>query len=195
LILEVAIFGALALWLLALLPAAVITIFKEQWLLFGLGWLTLGILWLVGAASLAPPDSIWARRFYDEQKLARAAEPLRHPRPWRNLALGAAGAAALIGVLGFFGARPSPILGMDGGSLESSVGNGGSFGFQTQPCRHMGGNAWSCGRWDEQFSGQVGYRVEVDGLGCWNATRVGPPGEGSHKRLSGCVTLADYVFG
>jgi hypothetical protein len=89
--------------------------------------------------------------------------------------------------------RPAPLLGIDGRSLESSVGNGGSlFGFQLEPCK-KDGEAWRCWRWDDQFSGTVIYRVDVDGVGCWHATRAGPAGEGSDKRLSGCLWVFDYL--
>jgi hypothetical protein len=44
-------------WLVAVIPAAVITALKEQWLLFATGFLTLGMVWFVGAASLAEPGS------------------------------------------------------------------------------------------------------------------------------------------
>lgn len=191
---QVLIFGVAGVWLLALVPAAIVTALKGQWLLLGFGWLTLGILWFVGAASLAPPDSLWARRFYGSERLARAANPLRHPRRRRNLGLAIAGAAVATLMLGFLAARPAPILGVGGGSLQSAVGNGGFLGTETHPCERLAGGAWSCSRWDDQFSGTVSYRVKVNRLGCWKATRVGPPGEGSKRSLSGCVTILNYVL-
>ena len=51
-----------------------------------------------------------------------------------------------------------------------------------------------CGVYDDQFSGQVSYRVTADSLGCWTATRTGNPGEGSRKKLSGCVDLFDHIL-
>ena len=39
-----------------------------------------------------------------------------------------------------------------------------------------------------------GYRVKADWKGCWRGVPVGPPGEGSRRRLSGCVSLFDFVF-
>lgn len=193
-ILEVLIFGMIALWLLAVIPAAIVTLLKGQWLLFGFGWLTLGILWFVGAASLATSGSPWAKRLYDDEKLARAENPLRYPRRWRNVGLAVAGAIALILVLGSFAARPTPILGVGGRSLASSVGND-IPGYGAQSCKRLRNDAWSCPRWDDQRSGTVSYRVQVDGLGCWHAIRFGSPGEGSDKRLSGCVTIIDYFLG
>jgi hypothetical protein len=61
-------------------------------------------------------------------------------------------------------------------------------------CRHIGSSVWTCNRHDDQFSGTVSYRVTIDGLGCWDADRFGPPGEGSEKHLSGCVTILAYLF-
>ena len=56
-----------------------------------------------------------------------------------------------------------------------------------------GEGTWLCSRWDSQGSGSVDYRVKVGALGCWTARRVGYPGEGSHKRLSGCITIRDHI--
>jgi hypothetical protein len=109
------------------------------------------------------------------------------------VSLAICGVLLAVAALGAFVMRPSPLLGVDGRSLESSVGNGSSlFGFQLEPCTEKGGE-WRCSRWDDQMSSTVGYRVDVDGAGCWHATRIGPPGEGSDKRLSGCLWLFDYL--
>lgn len=110
-ILEVAMFGLIGVWLLAVLPAAVVTLLKHQWLYFLCGWLTLGIVWLIGAASPAPADSPWAGWFYDREKLARLQEPDRRPRSRRGVAYVLAGTAALALALGVFAARPSPSSG------------------------------------------------------------------------------------
>jgi hypothetical protein len=45
---------------------------KRQWLLFAAGWLTIGLVWWIASLRLARPDSWWARRFYGQDKLARA---------------------------------------------------------------------------------------------------------------------------
>jgi hypothetical protein len=196
LIFEALIYGAIVLWLLAVIPAAVITVLKGRWSYFFCGWLTFGIVWIIGATALAPADSSWAKWFYDEEKLARAQDPVRHPRSKRSAAYAAAGVLALVLVVGLFAARPTPILGVEGSSLERSVGGGigGIPAFELGPCRHLAGNRWMCSHWDDQVSGQVSYLVRVDNLGCWQATRVGPPGEGSPKYRSDCVTVFDYLF-
>jgi hypothetical protein len=190
---QILVFGIVGLWLLAVVPAAAITALKEQWLLLGWGWLTLGIVWLIGAASPAPRGSPWARWFYDEEKLARAENPMRYPRDWRNLGVGIGVGLGLIAVLGFFAARPTPILGVEGRPLQSSVGNSGFLSFPTTSCQHLRSDEWSCQRWDDQYSSTISYTVEVNRLGCWTATRTKFPGEGSAKHLSGCVTILDWV--
>src|SRR5689334_10161787 len=101
-----------------------------------------------------------------------------------------AGALVLLLALGFFALRPASILAMNGSALQSSVGGS----WETGPCRRLDRETWGCVKWDGQLSGTVAYRVRVHGLGCWSATRVGPPGEGSGKHLSGCVTILDYVL-
>jgi hypothetical protein len=112
----------------------------------------------------------------------------------RAIALLIAGGLAVILALAFFAARPTTLLGVSGSALKLSVGGAGLPGESGGSCRHIGGSVWTCSRPDEQFSGTVSYRVTVDGLGCWSADRFGPPGEGSKKHLSGCVTILAYLF-
>jgi hypothetical protein len=182
-------FGIVGLWLLALVPAAIVTALKGEWLMFAAGWLTLGLVWFIAAASLAPPDSWWAKNLYGEGKLMRAADPIRHPRPRSTEVIGITGFVVSIIVLGFFAARPAPLLGVDGETLQTSVG--GNL-FPVQPCEKVTDDTWQCAKYDDQFSGTVGYRVDVHGLGCWSGTRVTGAGEGSSKHLTGCITILDY---
>lgn len=46
-----------------------------------IGGIFIRILWIVGACRLAKPRSIWARRYYDADKLARSYE--RYPEERR----------------------------------------------------------------------------------------------------------------
>jgi len=117
LIVEAPLFGVTLLWVSALLPAAVVTLLKRRWLLFGVGWISLGCGWLIGAALLAPPDSPWARWFYGERRMR----------------------------LGTFGARPAPVLGVSGAALQRSVSdspleNPAALG----PCRRLAPGEWRC---------------------------------------------------
>jgi hypothetical protein len=150
------------------------------------------MVWFVGAASLAEPGSWWAARFYDDRKLARAAHPERYPGSARTTAAAIGSIVLTIAVLGLFAAYPSPILGVDGKSLQYSVGGPAASG-SLEPCRHEAAGTWACRRWDNQSSGAVDYRVTVGPLGCWAAMRVGGPGEGSPRRLSGCITIRDHI--
>jgi len=192
--LQIALYGVALAWLVALLPAGVVTCLKGQWLFFGTGWLTGGLLWFVGAASTAQADSFWANRFYDEEKLSSIRAPLRHARSWRSVGVTTAVVLATIVALGVFGTRPFPILGLNGQTLENSVGNSPRLIGIARPCDQFTGGDWTCYRWDNQVSSTVAYRVHVNGLGCWHAVRTGFPGErGSPERLSGCVRLLDYL--
>ncbi len=190
LVLEVPVFGIALLWLLGLIPAAVVTLLKDRFLYFLCGWITFGVVWFVGAFALAPPDSWWARRFYGEERLATATDPIRHPRSRRAVLLSLGGVVASVVVLGLFAARPTPVLGVSGVALQRSVGG---ITFEGA-CERQGDRIWSCGRYDDGGSGTVEYRVSMRRSGCWTATRVGFSGEGSSKRLSGCVTIIDFVF-
>lgn len=99
----------------------------------------------------------------------------------------------VLAFLTFFAFRPTAILGINGGALHSSVGSSVTGGS----CRHLHDQVWTCPRSEAQGgSGNVPYRVEVDGLGCWNATRGGGyDPEAGPKHLSGCVTIANYLLG
>ena len=160
-------------WLVTVVPAAVVTCVRGRWLYFFCGWLTLGIVWYVGALGREPEGPGY--------------EP-------RQVAIALAATSAVFLVLGLFGARPSTILGVDGGSLQSSVGN--DFPFEASGnCRQEKGRTWVCSRWESQFSSRIPYRVKVNDFGCWQATRLEGGGEGgSPKLVSGCVTLYDFVF-
>ncbi|HEU5141848.1 MAG TPA: hypothetical protein VFU04_01700, partial [Solirubrobacterales bacterium] len=75
------------LWAACLSPA-VVTVVKGHVALFVAGFLTLGLVWVIACFRLAKPNSAWARRFYDEEKMRRSRQ--RYPetdpsRPSRSL--------------------------------------------------------------------------------------------------------------
>lgn len=166
--LEIFAFGAATAWLLGLIPAAWVCVRHKEWAGFIAGWLTFGLAWVVCATALL------SRRTRIRALIATAAA---------------------IGVLGVFDARPTPILGMDGGSLHRSFGGGGGILLtDSGPCHNLGNSSWSCGHYDQAFSTEMPFRLEVDRLGCWKARRewrnngVGP------VRYRGCVTILDRLF-
>jgi hypothetical protein len=65
--------GLFVLIVVVIIPAAV-TWSKEQRLVFALGFLLPGIVWVVAALRLARPSSWWARRFYGPKKMQRAID-------------------------------------------------------------------------------------------------------------------------
>ena len=189
---QVLILGVLTLWALALVPSALITALKSRWLLFALGFPLLGLIWFIGALAVAPPDSWWAQRFYGERMMARATDPESNPPSRRRTLAWLGGVLGLLLVVGLFASRPTPVLGVDGESLQYSVGGPSLFG-QSAPCRHVAPGTWSCSRYDSSRSADVGYRVRIHGLGCWTATRIGSRRDPGEQRLSGCITLADQL--
>ena len=155
-----------------MIPAGVACCVRQQWLYFWFGWLTLGALWYIGALGRKP------------------GQPAYEPR---QVAIVLATSAAAFLALGLFGARPSAVLGVDGRSLQNSVGD--SLIFDDPSGCEREGDLWRCWKSDIGYSGTVSYRVKVNRMGCWQAVRDGAAGEGSPKRLSGCVTLYDFVIG
>lgn len=61
-----------ALFVVLIVAPLIVTALKRHWLLFVAGWLTIGLVWWIASLRLARPDSWWARRFYGQDKLARA---------------------------------------------------------------------------------------------------------------------------
>lgn len=68
----VAIAYAIGLWVVVIIGPATITALKGQWVLFGVGFLALGLVWWIAALRLARPGSWWSRHLYGPSKLARA---------------------------------------------------------------------------------------------------------------------------
>jgi hypothetical protein len=190
--LEVLLNGVFWLWLLALVPAAVVTVAKGRLLLFYTGWITLGITWLIGAAFLADPDTPWARWFYSDERKARAGDPVRHRRRSRVTAAWIATALAALLVVGFFASRPTPILGVDGSALQYSVG--GPLVPSALPCERLAADLYRCLAMDEEGSSTVSYEVKTRRLGCWTAIYVNARGSREPRtRFSGCVTIWDRL--
>lgn len=97
----------------------------------------------------------------------------------------------LIAGLGFFAARPAPLLGVDGDVIGNAVPHRGGGVFfelwpELGPCEKAGPGRWGCSLYDTEGSGGTfGYEVEVDRRGCWSAMPTRGPGYG---RLSGCLS-------
>jgi hypothetical protein len=161
----VIVYGLVLAYLLALIPAAVLCCRKGQWGMFFAGWLTFGLVWFVGAAS-------------DESR--------------RTLLLGAAGVLILAVVLGAFGARPAPVLGIDGSTLQRSVGGELANGRQSG-CEREAGRDWKCFRYDDSASSWLGVRVHVNSMGCWKADGPASTVREAGGRDRGCIFLSDYV--
>ncbi len=69
----VAILYGVGLYALLFSPAVVLGL-KGRTDLVIAGFITLGVVWMVGMGRLAKPDSWWARTFYGEDKLAKARQ-------------------------------------------------------------------------------------------------------------------------
>jgi hypothetical protein len=119
---------------------------------------------------------------------------MKGDRRRRTIVFGGVAGLAVLLALAFLAARPTSLFGVSSSALAYSVGGSGIGPGTEGGCRQLSGSAWTCSRHDDQFSSTVSYHVTVDGMGCWDADRFGPPGEGSKKHLSGCVTILSYLF-
>jgi hypothetical protein len=61
-----------------------ITWSKGQRTAFFLGFLLLGMVWVVAACRLAHPSSWWARRFYGQKKMRRALKRFGSGTSWAS---------------------------------------------------------------------------------------------------------------
>lgn len=116
------------------------------------------------------------------------------PRPsrWLRIGLLIAVSTFVVFALVFFAVRPTWVLGTSGSALGRSVG--GDLFSERFPCQHLEGSVWECTGPDPNLFGIASYRVTVDSLGCWNATRIGNAGKrGPTTQLSDCVTIHDYI--
>jgi hypothetical protein len=73
----------LFLWAICLTPGVVAAL-KGHVALFVAGFLTLGFVWVIACFRLAKPNSPWAHRFYDEEKMRRSRQRYPHVDPARS---------------------------------------------------------------------------------------------------------------
>jgi len=90
------------------------------------------------------------------------------------------------GTILLFTARPTPVVGVDAGSLAHSVRSADTG------CSRNSGGTWDCAHKGRQ--GTTHYRVDVDWIGCWDAERVkGPVTKDAPRSLSGCIDIWDHL--
>lgn len=164
-LLTVLFYGLIIGYVLILIPAMLCVGLRRQWVYFAAGFVTLGFAWVIGC--------------------------FQSPGIPKRVVLGVVSAIVLIGV---FSARPAVFVGVDGESLQNSVGGIVSF---SDSCRKAGED-WLCWKYDDSISGDRGYKVEVDWTGCWQGRvqrHVNEPMDAiSDPTVDGCVTLVDLVF-
>ncbi len=182
---EVVVVGSLALYLLTVVPAGIVTAAKGNGRLLVWGFLSFGLSWYGGAAALAPPESRWARWRYDAEQRRRAELPIPRQRS-RGVHLAWAAAVALAVLLvGLFIFRPAPVLGVDAEVLGNSVP-----GFAG--CTHLEAGEYRCGiePLDDIGSGAYPERVRVGSHGCWHV--VTTPTD-RLRGTRGCINLVNYL--
>jgi len=142
-----------------------------------------GVLWFVVEVLLY--GALWAYLVL----LLPALVIAQLKEDWILLALGAVAAAVVL--LGLFSARPTPILGTDGESLQYSVDPVFTF---TESCRPKPNGKWTCYSYDSASSGDAPYLTEVDWAGCWTASTLDRGALAPRQReLAGCVTIFDHI--
>lgn len=92
----------------------------------------------------------------------------------------------LAGMALIFSARPTPVLGVDAGSLAHSVKSAGAG------CSENSDGTWVCVL--EGDKADTRYSVDVRWDGCWEATRYrGPVTEFTPDSKSGCIDIWDHL--
>lgn len=164
-LLTVLFYGLVIGYALALIPAMVCVAYRRRWIYLATGFVTLGFAWIIGS--------------------------FQSPGVPKRIVLGIVAAIVLIGV---FSARPAVFVGVDGDSLQNSVGGITAF---SQTCREAGDD-WLCWKYDDTISGDRGYKVAVDWTGCWSGQVVRYGNEPTRliedPTIEGCVTLVDLFF-
>jgi hypothetical protein len=71
-------------FVMLLLGLGIITAMKGKWFSFVIGLLGLNFVWFFTGLRLAKPNSYWARHFYSDDKLHRAAARFAKPSAAAN---------------------------------------------------------------------------------------------------------------
>ena len=84
--------------------------------------------------------------------------------------------------------RPAVLAGVDGTYVANSLA--GSSGEPA--CRKVEDGSWDCYQLGKPLTR---YRVKVDWMGCWDATRLSRNFESglNPKHLDGCIELGDII--
>lgn len=102
--------------------------------------------------------------------------------------LGLIGAVA-IGYLAF---RPARVLGVNGGAIQCSIDCQSRF----PDCTRDKSTTWQCLRETNEHSGDaVRYRVSISRSGCWHGVPVWGTEKRESPRVSGCLSILDYIRG
>lgn|GEM_PF-1574624 len=186
---DVVSYGLFWCYVLGLVPAMFVTVFKDLWTVFFAGVLSFGLAWFFGATSWAKPDSWWASRFYPDDLDSGSSELREYLKPRRRRLLALAAATFLL--VGVLAARPTLVLGTDSASLQNSVGGG--WEPLLDRCQPRPGGDWTCYIYDYGSSGDMPYLTKVDWAGCWTARslhsgRLAP----EVKKRSGCVSMLNH---
>jgi len=157
LILGILFYGTLIGYLAGLVPAAILMARRKSWAYFWAGFITLGLAWYFGASQILDVKA-------------------------RSVLI----VAGCLFLIGFICARPAVILGVDGETLQTSVGT-----FMTEGSECLArGDDWVCDRYDMAASGGIPYLVKVDRLGCWDGRSLTPV-YGGELKIEGCVNVID----
>jgi len=98
-------------------------------------------------------------------------------------------------VLLLFAFRPTPILGVDGKSLQYSFDVSSFNQGTTETCEpRTGKGQWKCFVYDDSDSKEVPYKVSVDRMGCWTGTTsASKKSDSIEPEISGCITILDHL--
>ena len=104
------------------------------------------------------------------------------------------GLLAVVALVALLAYRPATVLGVDGDSLASSIGDGLDLSLSKGACKEADGE-WRCDLRAQDSSGGGGvFVVSTRAFGCWDAVPPSRVGTQAGPTLSACINVFHLFF-
>lgn len=98
----------------------------------------------------------------------------------------------LVGSIVFLVVAPARVIGVSEETLAASLEEEAGSGLGRQVCRERKEDRFIC-KVEASGGNRVGFAVRVEGDGCWQARNRSEGAGRTAKRISGCVSIGDYL--